>query len=408
MALFNHKIRLVDIIREIPDAELSRLAKETHVDYYSKVLNGKLMFYLLMYGMLKIDRMSQRGLADAFSSPMFRMIFNVDSKKEISHSSISERFSVIELDFFRRAYDSIYKRFNFLYSKKEIAGMSLQRVDSTLVADAGNKLLQGMTSGNQHMKKKMIKYTMTFDGMFASFSQLHTQEKYANESLAIPENVMGHFKQTKDHAKVYLFDRGVSSAVKFAEMKNTENLHFIGRLLENRKLRIVEERSVKSVEFEHGELLKDDLVQIHAYKKIINSKGNIVNRYMLVDNVFRVVRFKPKNEEKDILLITSMTELPAETIAEMYKRRWDIEVFFRFLKQELNFSHFLSLNENGIQVIMYMTMITAMLAMIYKRENEIGYKTSIRRMGIELETLVMAIAVVQSGGDLKKVDLDDP
>ena len=57
---------------------------------------------------------------------------------------------------------------------------------------------------------------------------------------------------------------------------------------------------------------------------------------------------------------------------------------------------------------MYMTMITAMLTMIYKKENEIGYKTAVRRMGIELETLIMAIVVVQSGGDLKKVDLDDP
>ena len=408
MALFNHKIRLIDIIREIPDVELSLLAKETHVDYCCKVLNGKLMFYLLLYGMLKIDRMSQRGLADAFSSPMFRMIFNTSIKKEISHSSISERLSVIELDFFRRAYDIIYKRFNFLYSKKEIAGMSLQRVDSTLVADAGNKLLQGMTSGNQHMKKKMIKYTMTFDGMFASFSQLHTQEKYASESLAIPENVMGHFKQTKDHAKVYLFDRGVSSALKFAEMNNSEDLHFIGRLLENRKLSIVEERSVESVEFEHGELLKDDLVQINAYKKTINSKGKVVNRYMLVEDIFRVISFKPEKAKEAILLITNITNLPADTIAEMYKRRWDIEVFFRFLKQELNFSHFLSLNENGIQVIMYMTMITAMMTMIYKKENEIGYKTAVRRMGIELETLVIAIAVVQSGGDLKKVNLDDP
>ena len=115
MALFNHKIRLIDIIREIPDVELSLLAKETHVDYCCKVLNGKLMFYLLLYGMLKIDRMSQRGLADAFSSPMFRMIFNTSIKKEISHSSISERLSVIELDFFRRAYDIIYNRSNFLY-----------------------------------------------------------------------------------------------------------------------------------------------------------------------------------------------------------------------------------------------------------------------------------------------------
>ena len=408
MALFNHKIRLIDIIREIPDAELSRLAKETHVDYCSKVLTGKLMFYLLLYGMLKIDRMSQRGLADAFSSPMFRMIFNTGSKKEISHSSISERLSVIELDFFRHAYDIIYKRFNSLYSKKEIAGMSLQRVDSTIVSDAGNKLLQGMACGNVDNKKKMIKFTITFDGMFASCSQTHSQAKYANESLAIPENIINHFKKEKDHAKVYVFDRGVTSGLKFAKLKNTETLLFVGRLLENRKLKIVEERLLDGVEFEHGELLQDDLIQVYAAPRETDNKGKVSKKYILVDDVFRVIRFKPGKAKESILLITNITNLPADTIAEMYKRRWDIEVFFRFLKQELNFSHFLSLNENGIQVIMYMTMITAMLTMIYKKENEIGYKTAVRRMGIELETLIMAIVVVQSGGDLKKVDLDDP
>ena len=142
MALFDHKINLVELIREIPDAELTRLSKDTNVDYYSKVLSGKLMFYLLLYGMLRIDRLSQRGLADAFSSPTFKMIFNTGDKKEISHSSISERLSVIELDFFKLAYDCIYKRFSFLYSKKKIANMSLERVDSTLVAEVSNKLLQ--------------------------------------------------------------------------------------------------------------------------------------------------------------------------------------------------------------------------------------------------------------------------
>ncbi len=108
------------------------------------------------------------------------------------------------------------------------------------------------------------------------------------------------------------------------------------------------------------------------------------------------------------LLITNVLELPAQDIAKMYKRRWDIEVFFRFLKQELNFSHFVSLNKNGVQVVMYMTMITAMLVMIYKKENGIGYKTAVRRMGIELEELILAIVVIQSGGDLSKVDLPAP
>lgn len=408
MALFNHKISLTDILREIPDAELVRLAGDTRVDYCSKVLTGKLMFYLLLYGMLHVERLSQRGLADAFSSPMFKLIFNTGERKKISHSSISERLSVIDLTFFERAYDCIYKRLSSLYTKDEIAGMRLERVDSTLVAEAGNKLLQGMTCGNEHKKKKMIKYTINFDGMFASFSSVHSEEKYAVESLALPENVMNHFKSEKDHARVYLFDRGQASGEKFSQMQNTQGLHFVGRLQESRKFETVINCEIKGVPFEYGDLLQDDLVQIYGSFDWVNSKGNLVKKTELLPEVYRVIRFISSKTGKELLLITNILDLSAQTIARMYKRRWDIEVFFRFLKQELNFSHFLSLNENGIQVIMYMTMITAMLVMIYKKENQIGYKTAIRRMGMELEGLVLAIVVIQSGGDLTKVDLPAP
>ncbi len=100
-----------------------------------------------------------------------------------------------------------------------------------------------------------------------------------------------------------------------------------------------------------------------------------------------------------------MLDKTAPEVAQMYRRRWDIEVSFRFLKQEFNFSHLLSLNENGIQVILYMTLIAAMLVMIYKKENNIGYKTAVRRMRIELESLILAIVVIQSGGDISKTQL---
>ena len=73
--------------------------------------------------------------------------------------------------------------------------------------------------------------------------------------------------------------------------------------------------------------------------------------------------------------------------------------FFRFIKQELNFSHFMSTNENGIKIILYMTLILSMLILIYKRINQIGYKTAKRRFGIELDELIMAIVVQYCGGD---------
>jgi IS4 transposase len=83
----------------------------------------------------------------------------------------------------------------------------------------------------------------------------------------------------------------------------------------------------------------------------------------------------------------------------IYKLRWDIEVFFRFIKQELNFSHFLSTNINGIKMILYMTLILAMWILIYKKYNNVGYKTAKRRVKMELEELLTSIIVKVCGGN---------
>jgi len=409
MAIFSkHKINLVELIREIPEIELVRLSVKSKVDYCSKVLSGKLVFYLLLYGMLRVNRLSQRGLCDSFGSPLFRTLFHYRGRKEISHSSISERLSVIEVYFFKEAYECIYKRYSSLYRKKERAGMYLERVDSTLVKESCNKLKEGITCGNEYGKSQMLKYTMNYDGMFGSFAKPHKEKTYSNECKALSENVMGHFKKEKDHSSVYLFDRGQASTDAFREMKSEEGLLFIGRLQENRKLKHIKSFDIHPVDFTQGEVLEDGLFQL--YKKVtkISKNGKESHTMELVEEDFRIIRFMPEGKKEAIVLITNILHISADEIAQMYRRRWDIEVFFRFLKQELNFSHFLSLNDNGIQVILYMTLITAMLVMIYKKENEIGYKTAVRRMGIELESLVMAIIVIQSGGDLKKTELPDP
>jgi len=74
-------------------------------------------------------------------------------------------------------------------------------------------------------------------------------------------------------------------------------------------------------------------------------------------------------------------------------------VFFRFIKQELNAGHFLSVSENGIKVILYMTLIAAMLLLLYKKINDLGYKTAKRRFTIELWEAIVKIIVKECGGD---------
>jgi IS4 transposase len=90
-------------------------------------------------------------------------------------------------------------------------------------------------------------------------------------------------------------------------------------------------------------------------------------------------------------------------IIQIYGYRWDIEVFFRFLKQELNFDSIKPYNENGIKVMMYMTLIAAMLILLYKKVNKIeGYKIAKLQFFEDIEKEIIGRIVVDCGGDLGK------
>lgn len=86
----------------------------------------------------------------------------------------------------------------------------------------------------------------------------------------------------------------------------------------------------------------------------------------------RLVIGKNKATKQKVCFLTNVYFLSASEITELYKSRWEIETFFKFIKQEMNFSHLLSRSENGIKVVMYLTMIAAILLTLYKKFNNIA------------------------------------
>ena len=182
-----------------------------------------------------------------------------------------------------------------------------------------------------------------------------------------------------------------------------DSIGFIIRARENRKHIEVACLMNLNKEIDLGELtlIKDSKVKLYTGKPIENKKGNIHYREELIETPFRLIVAKSKTEEsKAFWFITNDFELTAKEVAQAYRRRWDIEVFFRFIKQELNVSHLVSLNKNGIQVMLYMTLIVAMLVLIYKKANKIGYKTAKRRFKMELRNLAIAMVIIKCKGNL--------
>jgi len=119
---------------------------------------------------------------------------------------------------------------------------------------------------------------------------------------------------------------------------------------------------------------------------------------------FRVVKAMIKKSGEPIWFVTNNKELSAQEIAAIYKQRWEIEVFIKFLKQHLNLNHLVSRTENGLKVMMYMTMILAILIIVFKKKNKIAsYKIAKLRFEIQLDNLLMREVILLCGGNPDKI-----
>jgi len=397
MSVFkDHKIAVSQLLGVIPDALLTNLAETTKVDHYSKILHGKKLFYLLMYGILENERLSQRTLEDTFNDSVFKMLFNLDEDEKVRRSSISERLSKIDPDYFKQIYECIYEQFSESYSLIEREKYNLIRVDSSMISETVGKLMEGLDNKSG---KKAVKYSIAFDGVLPCTSSVFTTSRYLSEDIALPEVIMNHVKKETNHRNIYVLDRGLQST---RTMKNfTDNsVTFICRAKENRKYVTLETFITTDKDLGESMLIKDSKIQLYTGTPINNKQGNIHYREELVSEPFRLIIAESKIESgKQYWFLTNDFDLSAKEVAQAYRRRWDIEVFFRFIKQELNASHLVSLNKNGIQVMLYMTLIVAMMVLVYKRANKIGYKTAKRRFSMEIRNLAISLIVIHCGGN---------
>jgi hypothetical protein len=82
----------------------------------------------------------------------------------------------------------------------------------------------------------------------------------------------------------------------------------------------------------------------------------------------RRVRFKDPESGKTLVFLTNNTVLPALTITALYKSRWQVELFFKWIKQHLRIKRFLGTSENAVKTQIWCAVATYVLIAIVKKE----------------------------------------
>ena len=85
----------------------------------------------------------------------------------------------------------------------------------------------------------------------------------------------------------------------------------------------------------------------------------------------RRIRFKDPESGKTLVFLTNDTTLPATTIAALYKSRWQVELFFKWIKQHLRIKRFIGNSENAVKTQIWCAVATYVLIAIVKKELQI-------------------------------------
>jgi hypothetical protein len=150
-----------------------------------------------------------------------------------------------------------------------------------------------------------------------------------------------------DPGATYVFDLGYYDYGWWAKL-DFAGCRIVTRLKANTKLSVVAGNAV-----EKGSSILSDRIG-HLPQRMARSRENPFQ------GPVREIGVKIETG-KVLRILTNDLDAPAQEIADLYKRRWQIELFFRWIKQTLKIKHFLGRSENAVRIQIMIALITFLL-----------------------------------------------
>ena len=143
---------------------------------------------------------------------------------------------------------------------------------------------------------------------------------------------------------------------------DSRRVFFVTRLKSNADIEIVEEYLTKD---KHEHILSDQDIQLTGFYSS--------NKY---PKRLRIVKVYDQNNNHTLILLTNQLTWTADTISQLYKARWDIEVFFKHLKQQFRVKTFVGTSTNAVRIQMWCSMIAILLTNYLKSKAEFKWHLS--------------------------------
>jgi hypothetical protein len=159
---------------------------------------------------------------------------------------------------------------------------------------------------------------------------------------------------------VVVLDRGYIDYHLF-ERWSAQKVGFVTRLKRNVTCFVTQEHAVPS----GSNIRSDETIEFHCFHAGRQIKGS-----------YRRVKVWLEDKQEELVLLTNRHDLGARTIAAIYKQRWQIELFFKALKQNLRIKTFVGTNANAVRTQIWTALIAIVLMKLLQFRSQLKWALS--------------------------------
>ncbi len=320
-----------DLLKHIPWDEFDRLVEEHGADKHVRRLPTKSQFIALLYGQFS-GASSLREIAGGLESHSARLYHA--GGRTVSRSTLADAngrrpsavFSGLFAEMAGRAQRGLRRKFG----------------EATYLIDATGVRLSGMGSDWAHFSAKACgaKVHVIYDAdaerpVYSAVTAARVNDITAAQTMPI------------EAGATYVFDLGYYDYAWWAKL-DAAGCRIVTRFKSSTPLELITELNVA----EDGDILSDRIGLL--------PRRQAASRKNPFSEPVREVRIKT-DTGKVLRLLSNDLDAPAREIADLYKRRWAIELFFRWIKQNLKIKHFLGHSENAVRIQIAVALIAYLL-----------------------------------------------
>jgi hypothetical protein len=320
------------LLKHIPWDVFERLVGKYGADSRVRRLNTKSQFVALLYGQLA-GAVSLREIVTGLASHAPRLYHL--GVRPVQRSTLADANLRRPSAVFAELFGEMVKRAH--RGLRRALGEGVYLIDSTgLRLNEASAAWARFSSGVCGAKVHVIYDPDADHPIYAAVSAAKVNDISAAQQMPI------------EAGATYVFDLGYYDYRWWAQL-DAAGCRIVTRFKSNTPLRAAQDRSVPQ-----GSLLSDRVGYLPARQVNPKSRRNPFSKPV------REVRVK-LDSGKVLRILSNHLDAPAQPIADLYKRRWAIELFFRWVKQTLKIRHFLGTGENAVRTQIAVALIAFLL-----------------------------------------------